>query len=88
MFFYFQQKKVGEGVFGFCNQRMGLNWMSIFALIDQKLPLKPLKDIPNTISRCAHYILLATYLVWLLKPFQGSFIIFFTNDFSQIHAIC
>ena len=53
---------------------MRLNLTNIFSLIDQK----PLEQ----------YILLATYFVWLLKPFKESFGFFFTKDFSQIHAIC
>ena len=60
---------------------MRLNWMNIFALIEQELPLKPLKIFPNTISRCAHYILLTTYFVWLLKPFKESLRLIFTNYF-------
>ena len=40
---------------------MRLYWKNIISLIDQKVPLKPLKVFPNTISRCAHYILLALH---------------------------
>ena len=61
--------------------------MNIFALIDQELPLKPLKIFPNTISRCAHYILLTTYFVWLLNPFQES-LRFFYKGFSIFFLFC
>ena len=57
--------------------------MNFFALINQKLPLKPIKDVSNIISRCAHYILLATYLVWLFNPCKGSLGFFYIGLFSN-----
>ena len=57
--------------------------MNIFALIDQRLPFKPLQDFLITISRCASYTLLAKYLVWLLKPFKEIFRFFYKGFFSN-----
>ena len=73
-FFFIFKENCLRGRFWFWQQRMMLN---IFALIDQKLPLKIL-------SRCAHYILLATYFVWLLKPFKESFRFFSKGFFSTV----